>query len=117
MTQADVSRLKRSYDRNIGWCRFWLGIGLAVATLTFTFAVNQVFSSPVERAPIAADELSDMEDSDQVNPISYIGIVVMCSLVLISAVCVVLSAGFKGLYRRNDAALTLLESAHREVQI
>ena len=56
MPRAEDAGLVRACDRNVGWCRFWLGVSLAIATLTFTFAVDQVFDVPIE--PL---EVSDTE--------------------------------------------------------
>ena len=42
MEEGEISRLTRVYDRNLTWCRFWLGISLAVTTLTFTFGVDRL---------------------------------------------------------------------------
>ena len=108
MTSAEVSQLKRSYDRNLGWCRFWLGISLAIATLTFTFAVNQVFGPPMENTRAANAERSDVEDSNEVDPIRFTSVAVMFMLVVVATICAVLSARFRLLYRRNDAALTAI---------
>jgi hypothetical protein len=112
MTLLEVSSLKRSYDRDLGWCRFWLGISLAVATLTFTFAVNQVFDPLFVRGPIGTDEQVKMEDSNRNDQVVLSEVLVISGLILTNCVCIVLSLGFRVLYRRSDAALTAIGLAH-----
>ena len=114
MIQAEVSRLQRSYERNIGWCRFWLGVSLAVVTLTFTFAVDQVFFTNAERIPITAGALNDTGGSGQTDSTDFTGIAVIYALVFIAAACASLSARFRILYLRNDAALAATERTHQE---
>ena len=116
MTPAETSRLKRSYARNLGWCRFWLGISLAIVTLMFTFAVNQVFKPLIERAPVPTiiDEQRDAGDDGQVEPLRFPGVTVMFALFLVTSICIGLSAYFRVLYRRDDAALTNTERGHQE---
>jgi H+/gluconate symporter-like permease len=114
MTPAEVSRLKRSYHRNVSWCRFWVGVSLAIATLTFTFAVDRVFEPPPEPIATTANEQVDEENIGQVDLISFVSIAVVFWLILLSAVCAVLSARFRTFYRRNDAALVAMERKHQE---
>ena len=109
MTPAEVAQVERSYDRNLSWCRFWLGVSLAVATLTFTFAVNQVFDVPTERVGTPTDG-----SSDQSEPVSFSDIAIMLTLVGIVGVCVGLSALFQVFYRRDDNTLIAMEHPNTE---
>ncbi len=114
MTSAEASRLKRSYQRNLGWCRFWLGISLAVATLTFTFAVDQVFDLSSERVSTSTDVRNSTAKNNPSDPISFANVAVILMLVGISALCVALSALFRDLYRIDDATLANIELADQE---
>ena len=114
MSCAEVHRVKRSYDRNLGWCRFWLGISLAVFTLMFSFAVDQVFEPLTERPPGAADERSDTGPNKQEEPFSFTAFVVMFLLFLVASICAGLSVSFRALYQRDDRALTVIKRPHQE---
>ncbi len=59
MTGNAVSRSgrKRYYDRNLAWCRFWLGIGIARSTLSFTFVAERGFG-PIIGSSSMGDESS-----------------------------------------------------------
>ena len=115
MTCAEVSRLKRSYDRNLGWCRFWLGISLAVATLTFTFAMDRVFDplfdSSTEGPAPAVNGPSNTDHVDQANLVGLIGIAVICILVFVGGIRLFLSIYFRVLYRRDDTALAAMRAS------
>ena len=114
MTSAETSRAQRSYDRNLGWCRFWLGVSLAVATLTFTFAVDQVFGLPPEQVSAAVDKLNSAETNDPSDPIRFSRIAVMLTLGIISGLCVGLSARFRILYQRDDRLLAVIDHLNQE---
>ena len=114
MTSAEASRLKRSYERNLSWCRFWLGASLAVATLTFTFAVGQVFDPSSERVSTSTDLRNSSAKNDPSDLISFANVAVMLMLVGISGLCVALSALFGVLYRRDDALLAAVEHTPQE---
>lgn len=118
MTCAEVRQLKRSYARNLGWCRFWLGVSLAVTTLTFSFAVDKVFDpvfgSNTASSVTAADAGADADDASQPAPIGIAGVAVIFILVLLVSICVGLSAIFQTLYQRNDKALAALEHPLQE---
>ncbi len=114
MTSAETSRAQRSYDRNLGWCRFWLGVSLAVATITFTFAVDQVFDLSSERVNAAVGELNCAETNDPTDPIRFSKIAVMLTLGVISGLCVGLSARFRILYQRDDQLLAVIDHPNQE---
>ena len=89
---------------------------MAIATLMFTFAVNQVFKPLIERAPVPTiiDERRDTGDDSQVEPLSVPSMTVIFALFLVTSICIGLSAYFRVLYRRDDAALTNTERGHQE---
>ncbi len=116
MPGSEATRLQRSYERNLSWCRFWLGISLAVATLTFTFAMDQVFYpwlEPTAPAEQALDRQADgktptMPQAGDVEPpdsFSPIGALVSALLFCLSFSCAALSWWFRVLYHADDADL------------
>ena len=115
MTCAEAARLKRSYARNLGWCRFWLGISLAVATLTFTFAMDRVFDplfdSSTEGPAPAVNGPSNVGRADQANLVGLIGVAVISILVFMGGICLFLSLYFRVLYRRDDRALAAMRAS------
>ena len=114
MTSAEASRLKRSYERNLNWCRFWLGVSLAVATLTFTFAVDKVFDLSSERVSTSTDVQNSSAKNNPSESISFANVAVMLMLVGISGLCVALSALFRVLFRIDDAMLAAFEHPLQE---
>ncbi|MDE2788074.1 MAG: hypothetical protein OXL37_15615 [Chloroflexota bacterium] len=87
---------------------------MAVATLTFTFAVDEVFSLPPERVSAAVDELNSAETNDPSDPIRFSKIAVMLTLGVISGLCVGLSARFRILYQRDDRFLAVIDHPNQE---
>ena len=43
MNTTDHELLRRSYDRNLGYAKFWGGAGIVVMSLLFTFVIDRVF--------------------------------------------------------------------------
>ena len=114
MRSDDVPRLKRSYHRNLNWCRFWLGIGLAVATLTFTFGVNQVFAPLFENNAGGAFETSGTPNYLKAASFTFAGVAVLLLLMLVVSVCASLAAVFRELYLRDDRSLSAIAQTHEE---
>ena len=109
MEEGDVSRLSRAYDRNFAWCRFWLGISLAVATLTFTFGVDRLIEDRnVDQDTVAIGETAKIEKvkPDEINPSE---IFVLTLLISVACVCAGLSIRFRELYTENDRLLNCTE--------
>ena len=108
---------QRSYERNLVWCRFWLTIGIAVATLSFTFMADQGFrplidSSPegteqLERAPGApvSDEADGMTMSSPEERIKWLDILIFAFLIFTAGACILVSYRFRLLYIRADSTL------------
>ena len=116
MPRAEDAGLVRAYDRNVGWCRFWLGVSLAIATLTFTFAVDQVFDVPIEPLEVSDTEQKSASGNDSGDPIGFSDMAALLTLTLIgiAGLCIGLSAYFKVLYYRDDAALLSIERDGQE---
>ena len=55
MTGYEYARRKRSYERNLGWCRIWLGIGIAIASLSFTFVFERNIQPLLEPRPAVVE--------------------------------------------------------------
>ena len=87
---------------------------MAVATITFTFAVDQVFDLSPERVSAAVGELNSAETNDPSDPIRFSKIAVMLTLGVISGLCVGLSARFRILYQRDDQLLAAFEHPNQE---
>ena len=51
---SDAAEVERSYERNLGYARFWLGAGIAVLSLLFTFGYNLIFSNDDDPSPPSA---------------------------------------------------------------
>jgi hypothetical protein len=93
-----------------------LGIGLAIATLTFTFAVDQVFEIPTEPISASGERQNNAIGNASADTIGFSNITALFTLTLIgvTGLCTGLSAYFRVLYRRNDAALVSIERIHQE---
>ena len=87
---------------------------MAVATITFTFAVDQVFDLSPERVRATAGELNSTETNDPTDPIRFSKIAVMLTLGVISGLCVGLSARFRILYQRDDQLLAVIDHPTQE---
>jgi hypothetical protein len=114
MKTVDGRRLKRSYTRNLGWCRFWLGIGAAVATFTFSFTVDRVFDPLINPAPVGKDDRTVQSNGADTDQIPATEVLIVALLLLSALICVVISWRFREQYRANDAALVETEQTNLE---
>ena len=127
MTGSVPSGHQRSYDRNLTWCRFWLTIGIAVATLSFTFMADQGFrpliDPPMEgvekperaSAVLVTDEADGMPTPFPEDRIKWFDILVFVILIFTSGSCILVSYRFRLLYMKEDLALKeLAPSDHQE---
>ena len=131
MTANNVRQSKRAYQRNLGWCRFWLGIGIAIATLTFSFTVDRVFDTLLQPAAAGAGEWDRQPDagspdriddskpnrqSDVANTplIQIVDVVVVVVLLIIVLACVFLAWRFRDLYHSLDQAIGTTEKESQE---
>ncbi len=114
MEEGEISRLTREYDRNLTWCRFWLGISLAVATLTFTFGVDRLIDDrnvDQDTVPIRDNVKLDEVKPDVVKPSE---VFVLTLLISVACVCAGLSIRFRELYTENDRLLSSIEPISQE---
>jgi hypothetical protein len=105
MPAGEKQRLERAYTRNLGWCRFWLGVGMAIITLTFSFTVDRVFDPLFQPPPIGTDDRNSRSGGTGTVQI-HANDVRIVALLLLSAVTVLMvSWRFRDQYIENDAAL------------
>ena len=97
-----MATLRRSYDRNLGYARFWGGVGIAIVSLLFTFVIDRIFE----------DSGSSGSPTEH---LSEIAVWLTLSVLAIAAlVCFVLGSIFWLLYRRDDLELIRIEQEKRE---
>ena len=101
---SNAAELERSYDRNLGYARFWLGVGIAILSLLFTFGYARIFGDDgSSAAQSAADQTPDIT-----------ALLALLALFLIAAICFGLGFVFRVLYRRDNAALTHIQRPQQE---
>lgn len=88
-----MGRLQRSYERNLGHCRFWAGLGTAILGALMLFIANVVWD--IGQDPQAWTPPSEAALS--------IGIFILGQAATISFI---VAWTFRNLYRSDDAALT-----------
>ena len=126
MTGSAPPGLQRSYDRNVVWCRFWLTIGIAVATLSFTFMVEQGLH-PILGTSSGAVEEPQRDPESIVSPgpdvvaeifpeerIRWFDILAIFALILTSGSCILISYRFRLLYIKDDSVLQELERGNQQ---
>ena len=123
MNGDDAPRLNRSYERNLSWCRVWLAIGIAVATLTFTFVVEQRIqplteprSADGERAiePAAAEHTDGNQLAVPDNRNDVANVVLFFALILTPGTCFVIALRFSALYKKDDVALSVIRNSNQQ---
>ena len=93
---SDTADLQRSYERNLGYTRFWLGVGIAVLSLLFTFGYDLIFGD--SRPPAITAWLA------------------LFALFALAALCFYLVLHFRILYRGNNADLVRIARNKRNHQ-
>ena len=86
----------------MGYARFWSGIGIAIVSLLFTFAIDRVFE----------DSGSSGSTTQHVSEI--VVWLTLSALAIAALVCFVLGFSFWRLYRRDDAELSRIEQEKQE---
>lgn len=126
MSGSVASGYKRSYDRNVVWCRFWLTIGIAVATLSFTFMVDQGLhpilgtSSGAAEEPqrnpqsVVGPESDGVAEASPNEPIKWFDIFALFTLILTSGSCILISYRFRLLYIKDNLELQKLERKNHQ---
>ena len=110
-----IDELRRSYDRNLGYARFWLGVAVAILSLLFTFGYDRILgsdgsdSSATETAATAAGPASGPE----IAPLAA-----LAALPVLAGAGFFLGSYFRVLYRRDNAMLAALayETERRQRQ-
>ena len=92
---ADAAELQRAYDRNLGYARFWLGVGIAILSLLFTFGYNLIFGYSGDTNPQPAAEPA----------LEITALLALLGLVAFAVTSFILASHFRVLYRRDNAAL------------
>ena len=100
---VDTDAFQRSYDRNLGYARFWLGVGIAVLSLLFTFGYDLIFGDT--RPPAAAAATPAMT--------AWLALAAVFTLALI---CFIMAAYFRRLYQEDNAALVRIARNKRNHQ-
>ena len=118
MIGNNSAQRKRSYDRNLGWCRVWLGIGIAIASLSFTFVFERNIQPLLEPRPAVGERtngeppVTDVRNNgtavpDDRNSFAY-GLL-SAVLILSAGACLVISRHFRRLYLADDLQLAEIE--------
>ena len=97
MNTTDHEALQRSYDRNLGYAKFWGGAGIVIMSLLFTFVIDRVFDdsgSSYSAAPGTAE--------------IAVWLTLLALMLTVSA-CFSLAFIFWRHYHRDDAALTNID--------
>ena len=100
-----IDELRRSYDRNLGYARFCLGVAVAILSLLFTFGYDRILggdgsnSSSTEATAAAAGPASGPE----IAPLAA-----LAALLVLAGACFFLGFYFRVLYRRDNAMLAAL---------
>ena len=119
MNGGEKSRLRRSYDRNLGWCRLWAGVGFAVATLWFAFVVEQQVhplldnregDSGVQSQSSDVASATGDNNSETADDIAMADLMVSAGLTLTMFISFGIALRFRELYREDDGNLLLTES-------
>lgn len=118
MSEGEKTRLRRSYDRNLGWCRLWSGVGFAVAALWFTFVVEQQVHPLLDnregddgtQTQSAHDaRVTESNDSRTTSEITVADLVVSSVLLLGLVISFGIALRFRELYREDDGNLSPTE--------
>ena len=121
MSEGEKTRLRRSYDRNLGWCRLWAGVGFAVATLWFTFVVEQQVHPLLDN--LGGDSGTQAQDPDNarvaegdeggtVDEITVGDLVVSLALLLGLVISFGIALRFRELYRADDGNLSPVDGGY-----
>lgn len=96
MTDARTGRLRRSYERNLGYAKFWIGVSVAFAAAFAAFAAEKIW------------EIST--NPDAYTPRDWNPLLITAWMLTIAALaCLALAMTFVIAYHRADIALTEIE--------
>ena len=103
---SDTAELQRSYERNLGYARFWLGVGIAVLSLLFTFGYDLIFG----------DAGAGQSPTTAVATTPAPAWLALLALLALAALCLYLVLHFRRLYRGNNADLVRIARNKRNHQ-
>ena len=96
MTDTRTGRLRRSYERNLGYAKFWIGVSVAFLAAFAAFAVEKVWeiaTKPEAYTPQAQTAL-------------FVGAWILATA---AAFCILLAIGRIIAYHHDDIALSEIE--------
>ena len=101
MSDARIGRLRRSYERSLGYAKFWIGVSVAFLAAFAAFAAERIWA-------ISADpETHTPQNWD----LLLIGAWVMSIAVFAS---LIMATAFIIAYHRADRALTTIEQGNAD---
>lgn len=110
---SDAAEVERSYERNLGYARFWLGAGIAVLSLLFTFGYNLIFSNDDDPPPPSAPPAPEPPPAAELM-LETPALFALLALFVFAATCLILGHHFRRLYRQDNARLAQIEHNHQE---
>ena len=103
---ADTAESQRSYERNLGYARFWLGVGIAVLSLLFTFGYDLIFG----------DAGAGQSPTTAVATTPAPAWFALLALIVLAGLCLYLALYFRNLYRGSNADLVRIARNKRNHQ-
>ena len=101
----DRDELQRSYDRNLGYARFWLGVAVAILSLLFTFGYDRILGGDGSNssATAATAAAAGPASGPEIAPLAA-----LAALLVLAGACFFLGFYFRILYRRDNAMMAAL---------
>ena len=99
MSDARTGQLQRSYERNLGYAKFWIGVCVAFLAAFAAFAAEKIWAISTDPATNTPQDW---------NPLLIIAWV----LAVAALICLGLAMTFVAEYRRADLALTAIEQGN-----
>ena len=96
MTDARIGQLQRSYERNLGYAKFWIGVSVAFLAAFAAFAVEKIWEIAIKPEVY----------TPQVQTALLVGTWI---LIIAAFVCLILATMFILAYHRADLALAAIE--------
>ena len=99
MSDVRIGRLQRSYERHLGYAKFWIGVTVAFIAAFAAFAVEKIWEIAIK------PELY----TPQVQIALFVGAWILATAAF---VCLILATAFIIAYSRADRALTAIEQGN-----
>lgn len=96
MTDARTGRLQRSYERNLGYAKFWIGVSVAFVAAFAGFAAEKFWETSTSSATNTPQDW---------NPL----LIIAWILTIAALACLALAMTFVIEYHRADLALAEIE--------